>query len=273
MEAKELYEHLEKDFIKPGLTDDWASHMSEIDEFLTDNFRKRSMGLVCDFALRVNQVYTAVFPSDVVMQKILDLDVRDALLFVHHPSIWDIRRAPNVFYQMNSSLLRQFKERNISIYNLHVPLDNFSEYSTSKTLADALGIIDLKPCSPYEGGLAGVIGKSKCKTISELQKVFEKRVDHSVEVYRYGDEEIVNGKIVVVAGGGNEVDYLKEAFDEDVKVVVTGISSRTSHSEKDHQYEEENRITVLGGTHYSTETFACIAMCDYFKNKGLPCQL
>lgn len=272
MEAKELYEHLEKDFIKPGLTDDWASHMTEIDEFLTDNFRNRSMGLVCDFTEKINQVYTAVFPSDYVMQRILDSGVKDALLFVHHPSIWDIRRAPSVFYQMNPNLLEQFKGRNISIYNLHVPLDNFSEHSTSKTLADALGITNLRPCSPYCGGLAGVIGETNCKTLSELQRVFEKAVGHSVKVYHYGNEEIKDGKVVVVAGGGNEVNYLKEAFSEGVNVVVTGISSKNPHSEKDHQYEEENGINVLGGTHYSTETFACISMCDYFKNKGLSCQ-
>jgi len=243
--------------------------MGEINEYLTDNFKQRSMGLVCDFAQEINHVYTAVFPSDKVMQEILDKGTRNAMLFVHHPSIWDIRKAPNVFYQMNPMLLSQFKERNISIYNLHVPLDNFSEYSTSKTLADALGITNLKPCSPYEGGLAGVIGKTNCKTISELQEVFEKAVGHSIKVYHYGDEEINNGKVVVVAGGGNEVDYLKEAFDEDVKVIVTGISIRNARSEKDHQYEEEKKVNVLGGTHYSTETFACISMCDYFKKLGI----
>lgn len=269
MKAESIYSHLEKDFIKSGLKDDWASHMGEVSEFLTDNFKKRSMGLVCDFNTEITRVYTAVFPSDMVMQQILDSGAKNALLFVHHPSIWDIRKAPNVFYQMNKDLLQKFKERGISIYNLHVPLDNFGEYSTSKTLADALGIKDLKPCSPYEGGLAGVIGKTKCKTVSELQKVFEKAVGHNVALYRYGDEKLENGKVVVVAGGGNEVDYLKEAFDTGVKVVITGISSRNSHSERHHKYEEGHGINVLGGTHYSTETFACIAMCKYFKKLGL----
>ena len=203
------------------------------------------------------------------MQKILDDKVKNSLLFVHHPAIWDIRKSPQVFQQMNRKLLQQFKERGISIYNLHVPLDNFSEYSTSKTLADALGIKNLKPCSPYEGGLAGVIGETKCKTIKELQNVFEKAVGHRIKVHHYGDEKIVNGKVVVVAGGGNEVGYLKDAFDLGIKVVITGIGSRNPYSEKDHKYEEKNGINVLGGTHYSTEAFACIAMCKYFEKLGL----
>lgn len=269
MKSEKVYSSLEKDFINPGLTDDWSSHMGEVQEFLTENFKQRSMGLVCDFNKEITRVYTAVFPSDKVLQKILDSGAKNALLFVHHPSIWDIRKAPQVFQQMNKDLLRQFKERGISIYNLHVPLDNFGEYSTSKTLADALGITNLKPCSPYEGGLAGVIGETKCKTIRELQDVFEKAVGHKINVRHYGDEKIGNGKVVVVAGGGNEVGYLQEAFNDGVKIVVTGISSRNPHSEKNHAYEEKHGINVLGGTHYSTETFACIAMCNYFKKLGL----
>jgi putative NIF3 family GTP cyclohydrolase 1 type 2 len=72
------------------------------------------------------------------MQKILDDKAEDAMLFVHHPSIWDITKAPEVFQQMDKNLLQQFKNKKISIYNLHVPLDNFSEYSTSVSFANAL---------------------------------------------------------------------------------------------------------------------------------------
>jgi len=38
--------------------------------------------------------------------------------------IWDIRKRP-VFKNMDKALLEAFKQRNISIYTLHVPLDDF----------------------------------------------------------------------------------------------------------------------------------------------------
>ncbi len=113
MQSKTLYERLEQNFIKPGLTDDWAPHMGEVADFLSENFKRRSMGLVCDFATEVGKVYTAVFPSRKVMQRILDDKVEDAMLFVHHPSMEDIRRAPSPFYQMDRALLQQFKDRRI----------------------------------------------------------------------------------------------------------------------------------------------------------------
>lgn len=271
MKAQELYDQLEKDFIAPELSDDWASHMDSVADFITDNFKQRSMGLVCDFATEITKIFTAVFPSDAVLQKILDAGAENAMLFVHHPAIWDIRKAPEIFQQMNPELLTKFREKNIAIYNLHVPLDNFGEYSTSGTLAKALGVEITKSFAPYFGGMAGVFGKTDCKTVSELKQKFAKAVGHDVKLYLYGEDEIVGGNVAVVAGGGLDV-IDAELLAEDVTVMVTGITARSAHTEMHHKFAEEHKINILGGTHYSTETFACIAMVDYFKKLGLPAE-
>ncbi|MEM4182084.1 MAG: Nif3-like dinuclear metal center hexameric protein [Candidatus Pacearchaeota archaeon] len=153
---------------------------------------------------------------------------------------------------------------------MHVPLDNFGEYSKSVCLAEALKIKIEKPCSPYYGSLAGVIGKTKCRDVFELIKIFEKAVGHRVSLYNYGKKEISDGKVAVLAGGGNYLDYLKDVFEEGVKTIITGISAKNSFSEKTHNYEEKQGINVLGGTHYSTEKFACQKICNYFQKIGLP---
>ena len=33
--------------------------------------------------------------------------------------------------------------------------------------------------------------------------------------------------------------------------------------------QKKNKINILGGTHYSTKTFACIAIVEYFEKMGL----
>lgn len=269
MKATLLYRRLEKDFITPKMSDDWASHMGSVSDFLCDNFKKRSMGLVCDFTEEVNNVYTAVFPSREIMQKILDDGTQEAMLFVHHPLIWDIRKAPQVFQQMDIDLLQQFRDRRISIYNLHVPLDNYGEYSTSVTLAKALGIKPEKAFAPYYGALAGVFGKTDLKTVQDLKNKFQARVGHEVSLYRYGDNKIKDGIVAIVAGGGLE-ETIEELAQNKVNVLVTGISAKTDYSRKAYEFAEKHRINVLGGTHYSTEKYSCIAMVDYFKKAGLP---
>ncbi len=269
MEALQLYQQLEKDFITPELSDDWFQHMDSVAEFISANFKKRSMGLVCDFTQKINQVYTAVFPSFEVMQKILDDGAENAMLFVHHPSIWDIRKAPNVFQQVDRKQLQQFKKRKISIYNLHVPLDNFSPYSTSVTLAKALGAKPTKKFAPYLGAMVGVFSNMAIATIEELREKFATAVGHRVSLYPYGENKIKDNTVAFIAGGGNNIDYLKEIAETGVNVFVTGITAKNDHSEKAHQFAEKHQISLLGGTHYSTEKFACMAMVSYFRKKGL----
>lgn len=269
MKAIQIYEQLEKDFITSEMSDEWARYMHSVADFLCENFKKRSMGLVCDFTTEINKVYTAVFPSIDVMQNVLSDGTQDALLFVHHPSIWDIRKAPEVFQQMEKELLQQFKDKGISIYNLHVPLDNFGKHSTSVTLTKALGIKPENAFAPYFGAMAGVFGKTDCGTVQDLRNRFQELVHHEVSLYSYGDLEIKDATVAVIAGGGNDVDMLEEISKAGVNTFVTGIAVKNEYSNKAHEYAEKQKINILGGTHYSTEKFACISMVEYFKKIGL----
>ncbi len=270
MQASELYKKLEKDFITEKMTDDWFSFMDPISDFICQNFKERSMGLVCDFTKEINRVYTAVFSSDKVMAEILDRGVRNAMLFVHHPSTWDIRRAPEVFQLMSREKLEKFRENEISIYNLHTPLDNFGKYSTSFTLAEELGVSIEKTFAYYFGAQAGVLGHTKEKSVYGLKEEMERVLGHKVGFYNYGSQEIKDQKVAVVAGGGNEADILKEVVGLGVNIFVTGITAKNNHSQEAHDFAKDNKINILGGTHYSTEKFACQAMVGYFENLGLP---
>lgn len=268
MKASELYSNLEKDFIYDGLTDDWTKYICEISQYISDNFKARDMGVVCDFAEEISKVYSAVFPTYNIMEKLISDGIKDAMLFVHHPAIWDIRNTPQ-FSHMDLTMLERFKENRISIYNLHTPLDNYSEYSTSYTLAEALDIKIEKPFSKYNGGFLGVIGKTSCKTVYELNDLFSTTVGHNTKLYPYGNVNIENGLVAVAAGGSNVVESVMEAIDNNVRVFITGITALNEKSLKVHEFEKENRVNVLGGTHYSTEKFACLKICDYFKKIGI----
>jgi len=269
MKAKELYAQLEKDFIFPHLHDEFARYIPDMHSYMTDSFKERSMGLVCDFTDEVKTVYSAVFPSSRVMSDIFSSDSHDAMLFLHHPAIWDFRGTPQRWFQMDHKWVEQCKERRVSIYAIHVPLDNFGLYSTSRSLADALNMEIIEPFCEYRGGLAGVIGKTECKTAIKLNEVFSKTVGHKTKLYPYGNDEIIDGKVAVVAGGGNDMDVLPAVYEKGVHTLITGITVDNEKYAEVHQYEKDNRINVLGGAHYSTEKFACQRICKYFTNFGL----
>lgn len=263
MEAKKLVKHLDEDFIKPYHLDDWTENMSDISDYLTETFKEKQMWLVCDFTEEINKIFSAVFPSKKVMQVIIDSWIKDAMLFLHHPMIWDIRERP-VFKNMDKKLLEIFKQRNISIYALHVPLDDFWDYSTSNSLTKALDINFKKVFLEYYWSMAWVIGEVKSRSLQEIKQDFEKAVWHEVKLYDYSNWTIKNNTVALVAGGWL-TESIQEIADNDIKLLITGISNRNSHSEKAHQIAENYWISILGGTHYSTEKFACQNMVNYFK--------
>jgi putative NIF3 family GTP cyclohydrolase 1 type 2 len=266
--AIKLYEQLERDFVTQSMTDDWAQYMDEISDYLTESFKQRSMGLVCDHTELVNKVYTAVFASTDVMKAVLSRAESDIMLFVHHPASWDIR-TKELWQQMDRTLLGQFKDRRISVFNFHVPLDNFGQYSTSVCLAGAVGIAITKPFFDYFGAKAAVFGMTPIAAVEELSRFYAGAMGHHTSLYRYGTGDIRDGLVAVAAGGGNIVGVHEEIVAAGCNVLLTGITVKNVVSSEAHEYAEKHGINILGGTHYSNEKPACQAMCRYFESLGL----
>lgn len=146
----------------------------------------------------------------------------------------------------------------------------FGKYSTAKTLADEINLIIERPSFMYCGALCGVIGTIDCTTVHELHVRFTKVLGHKTSLYQYGNANISNEKIAICPGGSNVSFVLNEMLNENIKTLITGITIINEYSKEVHELEKANKINVIGGTHYSTEKFAMIKMCNYIKNLGIP---
>ena len=269
MNAVDLYNRMEIDFRLSTCRDDWSE--MDFNEYVTDQYHKRYMGLVTDNTDTINYVYTAVFPSQNVIDKIIRSNRRKALLFVHHPMRWVMPKNP-VFADIAIESLKKLQEMEISIYNLHVPLDANGIYSTTYNLAEAVGINITGEFSEYYGVQVGVIGTTKCQTIMQLKRCFENAVKHEVKLYPYGESIIKDNKVALVAGGGNdaaEYPFLREQGINTYLTGVTRIATSYQPSIDAHDAAKGNEVNILGGTHYSTEKFACIKIVEYFSKLGI----
>jgi putative NIF3 family GTP cyclohydrolase 1 type 2 len=263
---------MEIDFKLAKCRDDW-SNMDFDKDYISENFHQRFMGILADNTEEIEKVYTAVFINEKVMAEILKLKEKNVLLFTHHPVGWKIISGQSPFINPDRELLARLKENQISIYTLHTPLDRNGEYSTSVNFMNALEVTPEGEFAEYFGFLSGTYGKTNCKTISEIAEKFRKTIDHEVKVWQYGTEEIKDEKVAFVAGGGNDPEILEEVAKLGINTMLTGVTFPNPDYQPSilgHETAKKYEINLIGGTHYSTEKFACIKMLEYFKNLGLP---
>ena len=269
MDAAILYNELQNDFIKEGISDyNWSAKMPQLERFLSVDFCQSGIGLMCDFTNTINIVFTTVFLSDNVLQQILSRNISNALIFSHHPTNWDIENHGGN-YATSIQLIELLKERNISVFVLHNPLDNYGEFSTCKTLAEQLSVLTDFPAFSFYGALCGVIGGINCDSTDELQYRYSKVLGHKTSLYRYGSNNINGQRVAVCPGGGNALFVLEEMLENDTRIILTGVTLINSHSEESHLFAKNNHINIFGGTHYSSKKFAPLKMCSYFEKFGL----
>ncbi|KKK43549.1 hypothetical protein LCGC14_2006960 [marine sediment metagenome] len=269
MRAEKLYIQLDIDFELDSCKDDWAA--MDYNEFISENFKNRYMGILLDNSVEIDSVYTAVFPSNKVLNEILELNKENILLFTHHAMTWDIRNI-SVFQNIDRELLRKLKHKKISIYTLHVPLDKNGKYGTTSNLAKALEIAPEGEFYEYFGVRVGVIGRTELNTPEELANKLSTVVGHKTKLWKYGSDDIIEHRVALVAGGGNTLEGIEQIIELGINTYVTGITAHNEFSKEVHEFEKKHEINIIGGTHYSTEKFACISMCNYFEDMGLSCE-
>ncbi len=271
MKSGEVYARLDKEFeIERINEDEWSSF--DLGDFATESFRTTWKGLVLDNTTDVRKVYSAVFPSEIVLDQIITSGVEDALLFTHHPMIWDRSLEGLPFRNIPKNYLEKMKQNRISMYTIHVPLDRNGPFSTTASLARVLEIETTGEFFDYFGSKVGIIGKTDCSSTTELSEKIERVVEHQVKVYMNGPTQITNQMVALVAGGGNFPEVAEELAETDVKIYITGIGKESPTWEPSLRFHEicrENNITIFAATHYSTEKFACIAILKFFEKLGL----
>lgn len=270
MKAKELYKRIDKDFEIDKYEDDWS--FVEFNEFINPTFKERYIGVMLDNSDNIEKVYTSTIPDTIVLDKLLARNETDVLLFSHHAMGYDPTLEGFPFYNIPIDYLKQLKEKRISFYVLHIPLDKNGTFSTSVNLAKALQLPVVGEFCEYLGCKVGVICETGFTKMTDFAIHVQNVIGHDVKVRQYGDEIIENRRVAIAAGGGC-IDFVARELSElGVNTYLTGLIKPMPSFEPSmefHRIAKENKINVVGATHYSTEKFACIAMVDYFAGLGM----
>ena len=271
MKAKELYQSLDKDFEIEKYRDEWGIGLED-NEFINPDFKERYIGVMLDNSDEINKVYTSTFPDIIILNEILGWNETDILLFSHHAMGYDPTLEGFPFYNIPLNYLKELKKKRISFYVMHIPLDKNGVYSTSMNLAKALQLPVESEFCEYLGCKVGVICRTDFTKVTDFALHVKKVVGHDIKVRQYGVEMIEKQRIAIAAGGGCFDFIARELSELGVNTYLTGITKSITSFEpcmEFHRITKENKINVVGATHYSTEKYACIAMEEYFTELGI----
>ncbi|MGY3717335.1 Nif3-like dinuclear metal center hexameric protein [Sutcliffiella cohnii] len=233
---------------------------SEFEKDFTELFN----GLMLRGAPEINNVFLAVFPTDDVLERFIKESHEGDLLFMHHPLLMECGD-PNGkwgrgFVPIKEEFIRKIKEKNLSVYTCHIPLDYHKQLGTSVAIAKALKaeIVDgfLQDDSGNNLVLVCNIEETNTDALEQqLKEIFE------LPYVDFEGKRLNNiRKIAIVAGCGDKVEWMIEAEGIGVQAYITGeihchIDNEYGRMkyEKMKDYARNTSMSLIGVSHSASE--------------------
>lgn len=260
--------------------DDWSELFAELYPdpywrvYAEPGYEGRWNGLMVRGGDEVESVVTCVFPSDRIVAELEP----NTLLFSEHPL--DFADAPG-FLPLARQSFEAMRERRISFYHAHAPLDMHPEVSPSRLCAQGVGLEHLEEYFPIADGIPGgaaIVGDSRL-TIEGLADAFRAFLGPEILVHVLTRPRQVAGRVAVVAGGGAQREILEASLERGCETYVTGNAAtncRLEHVQEQvrdfRSLAEERGIALLDAMHYGMEKPPQLAMVGWFTKRGLPAE-
>jgi len=273
MRKNEIVENLDKKFNVYSVTDVWSCFdylIEPIKEYCTSPFLEYYSGLMIDYCENASEIITTTFVTENIFKYIKKQGKTDVFIFTHHPfyqNMYDYSLENHI-----SDNLNIIKNNRVSIYSCHLPLDMlYTNHSTGYYLADKLMKDIESGFYAYDGYLekeipCGYYGKSK-ENLFDISH----RINKHFSYYKSFEKE--PNFIACVPGGGNEIEFIKEAKSLGVDTYITGIVEMRGDNSVSKNVDffkkiNELEINLIGLGHYQTESLAMRGLIgDYFKEK------
>jgi putative NIF3 family GTP cyclohydrolase 1 type 2 len=233
-------------------------------EFESD-FITRFNGLMIQGSDEVNTIFLAVFPTTDVVTDFIEEASEGDMLFMHHPipmECGDPRgKWGRGFVPVDPDLIKIIKEKKLSVYTCHAPLDYNRQIGTSDAIAEALNAKIVDQFMPYGNGYAGLI----CEIPNINTKQLIEELKELIEIPYVDFEGYVHktiSKIAIVAGCGDVISEMQLVEEKGVQAYITG----EIHCHIDNEYGKkkygdmmdyvmETQMSLIGVSHSASEFF------------------
>ena len=281
MTLDEVVGELDRYFRIPEVeNDDWEPGFRAVydepywREYVEPGYEGKWNGLMVRGAGDVERVVTCVFPSDRIVAGLEP----GTLLFSEHPL--DFADEPG-FLPLSRASFELLRGRTCGFFHAHAPLDMHPEVSPSRLCAEGVGLESLEEYYPIADGIPGgaaIVGDSGL-SLEGLADAFRALLGPEIKVHVISRPRQEAGRVAVVAGGGADVDILRESIERGCQTYVTGNAATNCRldwvQEKVRAFREvaeDAEIALIDAMHYGMEKPPQLAMVEWFRRLGLPAE-
>jgi putative NIF3 family GTP cyclohydrolase 1 type 2 len=257
--------------------DDWSKAFAHVypdpywRDYVVDGWEGHWNGLSVRGAEEVERAATCVFPSDRIVASLEP----GTLLFSEHPL--DFADEPG-FLPLSRETFETMRERGISFYNAHAPLDMHPEVSPSRLCAEGVGLEELVEYFPICEGIPGgaaVVGQTRL-SVEGLADALRAYLGPEIKVHVLTRPRSEAGRVAMVAGGGATVDLLEASLERGCQTYVTGNAATTCRLDfvqaevrAFRERADEAGVALVDAMHYGMEKPPQLRLADWFRARGL----
>jgi len=211
--------------------------------FFEPEFCQRFNGVMIKGLENVGSIFCAAFPASEVLQQFMEQSTLGDVLFLHHPINMECGNPGETtgkgFLAIDPKMLQAIKDKDLTVYTCHAPMDCISEIGTNAAIVTALKAQVVKEFLPYGNGNAGRIAIIEPVDLESFQKQVM-QIFNIPKLDLAGKKVDRVTKVAIVAGGGDDIDAMQEAEREGCDVYLTG----EIHSYHSGEWGEENTKKV-----------------------------
>jgi putative NIF3 family GTP cyclohydrolase 1 type 2 len=275
----ELVANLDAEFrIQLVRDDDWSPAFAHCypapywREYVEPDYEGRWNGLMVRGSAEARVAATCVFPGDEVVEQLEP----GTLLFSEHPLDFADRLG---FLPLSRAAFETMRERGISLYHAHAPLDQHPELAPSLLVAEGIRLDEIEDFYQLDPALpegAVTIGDSQL-TIDGLADSLRAFLGPDIPVRVLTRTHARSGRVAVAAGGGASRSILEAALERGCETFVTGNAATACELEFVQTEVREFRaladrahVSLIDATHYGTERPPQLEMVAWFESRGVP---
>lgn len=231
--------------------------------YFTEYFQTYYNGLMMSGGNEVNHIFGSVFPTEAVLSSFINESEPGDFLFLHHPIDMECGdpqgRYGRFALPIKPEQLEKMKAKQLSVYSCHHPLDCHNEISTGLAIANRLSLNNITPFVNLAGGFVGIIGDIENISSKDLIKKL-KNIFNLPYLDLGGVDKDCIQKVSIIAGGGDKIDFFREAEEMGVEAYISGEIHSHIDNEKGKikmkealDYIKDSKMSFFGVSHAASE--------------------